>query len=114
VPVRSGIGVMGMSGLDHWLGDVTIADVISNDWSPIQYHHILASFHASLTCLDAVVWPIIYREPKEKKKESKNSGYYTQNFAYAELRTTEEPIPRGEEPPSNTRPTGFYFFRFPV
>jgi len=49
VVVRSGMGVMGTCGLGHWLEDVTIADVMSNDWSPIQHHHILASFHASLT-----------------------------------------------------------------
>jgi len=71
VVVRSGMGVMGTCGLDHWLEDVTIAGAIPNDWSPIQHHHILASFHASLTCLDnIVVWPIIYREPKEKKKRT--------------------------------------------
>jgi len=75
VVVRSGMGVMGTYSLDHWLEDVTIADVISNDWSPIQHHHILASFHALLTCLDKiVVWPIIYREPKEKEKKKRTPG----------------------------------------
>lgn len=68
--VRSGMGVMGTCGLDHWLEDVTIADVISNDWSSIHHHRILASFHASLTCLDnTAARPTIYREPGEKKKK---------------------------------------------
>ena len=31
VAARSGIGVMGMCGLDHWLGDATMANVTSSD-----------------------------------------------------------------------------------
>jgi len=43
-----GVGLVGggmkMSGLDHWLGGVTIAEVISDDWLPVQCCHTLSSF----------------------------------------------------------------------